>query len=171
MKKTNINITNATTVEAVGNHTNGNCKKCYIVELNKVCTSFTDAADIIGCSIDAVSNVIRDKQKTCKGYHIIDLSKVGEAFPMIVGHMSEVETTREELAEFRQWKAEKEAEAKRIEAERKAKEENERKIAKLEAKIARYDVLIDRTEQRKQRLTSEMTELAFKLKALKEKEV
>ena len=93
MKK-NVNITNATTIEAHGIHTNRNCKKVYIVEKNMVCTSMTDAAEIIGCSLDAVSNVIRGKQRTCKGYHIIDLSKAGEAFPQMVGCLSEINTLR-----------------------------------------------------------------------------
>jgi hypothetical protein len=171
MKKTNINITNATTIEAVGNHTNGNCKKCYIVELNKVCTSFTDAADIIGCSIDAVSNVIRGKQKTCKGYHIIDLSKAGEAFPMIVSHMPEMETTREELAEFRRWKAEREAEAKRLEAERKAKEDHAKAITKAREKVTRIETEVERRKAKLKLAEDKLMAAQIELEALMDKEV
>lgn len=148
MKKTNINITNNTTIEAIGNHTNGNCKKVYIVEKNMVCTSMTDAAEVIGCSLDAVSNVIRGKQKTCYGYHIIDLSKAGEAFPQMVSCLSEVgmlrtetkktrtrtEVTRKEMAEFRKWKAERKAEEKA--QKRKAKCEAEK--VKLQAYIQKH---------------------------------
>lgn len=140
--KTNINITNATTIEAHGTHTNRNCKKVYIVEKNMVCTSMTDAAEVIGCSLDAVSNVIRGKQRTCRGYHIIDLSKAGEAFPQMVGCLSEINThhtkrteiSREEMAEFRKWKAEKKAE----EVERIKKEKHEAKKAKLMFEIDKH---------------------------------
>ena len=151
MKKTNINITNTTTIEAYGNHTNGNSKKCYIVELDKVCTSLTDAAEIIGCSLDAVSNVIRGKQKTCYGYHIIDLSKAGEAFTQIVGCMSEVnaprskakaratEMTKEEVKEFRKWKAEKVAKQKAEEKARKKAERKAKAISQAETEVLKYE--------------------------------
>ena len=151
MKKTNINITNHTTIEAYGNHTNGNSKKCYIVELNKVCTSFTDAAEVIGCSLDSVSNVIRGKQKTCYGYHIIDLSKAGETFPQMVTCLSEmnmsrpkanahsVEITKDEVKEFRQWKAEKEAKRKAEEKARKAEERKAKKLHEAEMDVLKYE--------------------------------
>jgi hypothetical protein len=161
MKKT-INITNHTTIEAHGNHTNGNCKKVYIVEKNMVCTSMTDAAEIIGCSLDAVSNVIRGKQRTCRGYHIIDLSKAGEAFPQMVSCLSEVgmlrtetrtrtEISRKEMAEFRKWKAEQKAKEKA----QKRKEKREAEKVKLQAYIQKHTMSAEKkyaeweSEQRK----------------------
>lgn len=151
MKKTNINITNTTTIEAYGIHTNGNSKKVYIVEMNKVCTSMTDAAEVIGCSLDAVSNVIRGKQKTCYGYHIIDLSKAGETFPQMVNCLSEINThrtkakarttemTKEEVKEFRKWKAEKVAKEKVEEKLRKKAEKKAKAISQAETEVLKYE--------------------------------
>ena len=177
MKKTNINITNHTTIEAYGTHTNGNCKKVYIVELNQVCTSMTDAAEIIGCSLDAVSNVIRGKQRTCRGYHIIDLSKAGEAFPQIVACLSEmkpsrkangaVEMTKEEVKEFRKWKAERKAEEKA----QKRKEKHEAKKVKLMADIARHKSLAEKHYAKGDEAIRKQMKAEQKLEALLDKEV
>lgn len=183
MKKTNTNITitNHTTIEAIGNHNNGNCKKVYIVEKNMVCTSMTDAAEVIGCSLDAVSNVIRGKQKTCYGYHIIDLSKAGEAFPQMVNCLSEVgmfhtetkrtrvrkEITREEMAEFRKWKAERKAEERA--QKRKAKHEVEK--AKLQAYIQKHTLRADKAKETLDAENRKIMKAEQKLEVLMDKEV
>lgn len=150
MKK-NINLTNATTIEAYGIHTNGNCKKVYCIEKRKAYTSLTDAALDLGCSLDAVSNVIRGKQNTCNGYHIIDLSKAGEAFSMVVGYLPDIEEIRAKAMAYDKMMAEQEAkrkaEAKRIEEERKAKEKYDAEVAKVVATIERRSKICDRTEQ------------------------
>ena len=180
MKK-NVNITNATTIEAHGIHTNRNCKKVYIVEKNMVCTSMTDAAEIIGCSLDAVSNVIRGKQRTCKGYHIIDLSKAGEAFPQMVGCLSEINTLRagakktrkrteitpEEVAEFRKWQAERKAEERA--QQRKAK--HDAKKAKLMAEIDKHKSMAAKSYAKYEAQTRMQMRAEQKLKALMDKEV
>lgn len=180
MKK-NINITNATTIEAHGIHTNGNCKKVYIVEKNMVCTSMTDAAEVIGCSLDAVSNVIRGKQKTCRGYHIIDLSKAGEAFPQMVTCLSEINMhhakanvktnrhviSRSEMAEFRKWKAERKAEEKA--QKRKAKREAEK--VKLQAYIQKRTTIREKAKATMDAEDRKIMKAEQKLEALMDKEV
>ena len=192
MKKHNINITNATTIEAHGNHTNGNTKKCYIVEMDMVCTSFTDAAEVIGCSLDAVSNVIRGKQKTCYGYHIIDLSKAGEAFPQMVNCLSEVNSTRtkakgktvnvgmsrKELAELRakakaydKLMAEEEKARKRIEKAQKNKEKHEAKKAKLMFEIDQHKSKAGKFYAKYEAHTRMQMKAEQKLEALLDKEV
>jgi len=150
--------------------TNGNCKAVRCLTNGKYYHSVKEAAEANGVACSSMSYAISHKTQ-CKG------KKFGFEFDMekniieMASNLSEMEITREEMAEFYAWKAEKVAEEKRLEAERKAKEEREQKIAKLEAKITRYDELIDRTEQRKQRLISEMASVAFELKALRETEV
>ena len=191
MKKHNINITNATTIEAHGNHTNGNTKKCYIVEKKMVCTSFTDAAEIIGCSLDAVSNVIRGKQKTCYGYHIIDLSKAGEAFPQMVNCLSAMDTphtkekakkttemSRKELAEIRakakaydKLMAEQEAKRKAEEREQKRKAKHEAEKAKLQAYISKRITIRDKAKATVDAEDRKIMKAEQKLEALMDKEV
>lgn len=182
MKKHNINITNATTIEAYGNHTNGNTKKCYIVEKKMVCTSFTDAAEVIGCSLDAVSNVIRGKQQTCKGYHIIDLSKAGEAFPQMVACLSETNTThgmsRKELAELRskakaydKLMAEQEAKRKAEERERIKKEKHEAKKEKLMFEIDKHKSKAEKFYAKYEAHTRMQMRAERKYEALLDKEV
>ena len=145
MKYTKINITNNTVIEAYGTHTKRNSKGVYVVEMKMAFVSMTDAAEAIGCSVDSISNVIRGKQKTANGYHIIEVSKMGEAFPQLMAYESSIpkprakatmEVSRDELAEFRKWKAEKEAKRK---AEEKARKDAERKAKKLHE--AEMDVL------------------------------
>jgi hypothetical protein len=189
MKKHNINITNATTIEAHGNHTNGNTKKCYIVEKKMVCTSFTDAAEVIGCSLDAVSNVIRGKQRTCRGYHIIDLSKAGEAFPQMVNCLSAMDTpkakakrttemSRKELAEIRakakaydKLMAEKEAKRKAEEREQKRKEKHEAEKVKLQAYISKRTTIRDKAKATMDAEDRKIMKAEQKLEALMDKEV
>lgn len=191
MKKHNINITNNTTVEAYGNHTNGNTKSCYIVEKKMVCTSFTDAAEVIGCSLDAVSNVIRGKQKTCYGYHIIDLSKAGEAFPQMVNCLSAMDTphtktntkkttemSRKELAELRskakaydKLMAEKEAKRKAEEREQKKREKHEAKKAKLMFEIDKHKSKAEKFYAKAEAHTRMQMKAERKYEALMDKEV
>lgn len=192
MKKTNINITNNTTIEAHGNHTNGNCKKVYIVELNMVCTSMTDAAEVIGCSLDAVSNVIRGKQKTCRGFHIVDLAKAGEAFPQMVAYLSEVnmpkakanvkktkaEVDRKKLAEIRakakaydKLMAEKEAKRKAEEKAQKRKAKHEAEKTKLQAYIQKHTLRADKAKETLDAENRKIMKAEQKLEALMDKEV
>ena len=171
--------TNHTTIEAYGNHTNGNCKKVYIVELDLACTSMTDAAEVIGCSLDAVSNTIRGTQRTCKGFHIIDLSKAGEAFPQMVSCLSEVNTSRrkakaskmdmtpEDVKEFRKWKAEKVAKQK---AEEKARKFEAKKV-KLMADVERHKVLAEKAFAKADAELKKQVKAEQKLEALMDKEV
>lgn len=191
MKKHNINITNATTIEAHGNHTNGNTKKCYIVEKKMACTSYTDAAEVIGCSLDAVSNVMRGKQKTCRGYHIIDLSKAGEAFPQMVNCLSAMdaphtkakakrttEMSRKELAEIRakakaydKMMAEKEAERKAEEKAQKRKAKHEAEKVKLQAYIQKHTSIREKAKATLDVEDKKIMKAEQKLEALMDKEV
>lgn len=177
MKKHNINITNHTTIEAYGTHTKANSKKVYIVELDMVCISMTDAAEVIGCSLDAVSNVIRGKQQTAYGYHIIDLSKAGEEFTKLVTCMpkanmhhkkkSEPKLSRQELREFRKWKAERKAE----ERKQKRKAKYEAKKVKLQAKIERHKSLAEKHYAKGEEETRKQMKAEQMLEALMDKEV
>lgn len=181
MKKTNINITNHTTIEAYGTHTNGNSKKVYIVEMNKVCTSMTDAAEIIGCSLDAVSNTIRGKQRTCYGYHIIDLSKAGEAFPQMVSCLSEInahhtkrkaqatEMTKEEVKEFRKWKAEKVAKQKAEEKARKRAERKAKALNQAEMEVMKYEKKCQSAEAKCTHFQAQLDKNTVKLLKAQEK--
>ena len=172
MKYTRINITNNTVVEAYGTHTNGNRKGVYIVELKMACMSLTDAAEVIGCSLDSVSNVIRGKQKTCKGYHIIELSKMGEAFPQLMEYSScistprtkgSVEVSREEMAEFRKWKAEKEARRKAEEKARKDAEKRAKKISDAEAEVHKLEAKCKSAEAKCTHFQAQLDKNAAKL--------
>jgi plasmid maintenance system antidote protein VapI len=148
MKYTKINITNNTVIEAYGTHTKRNSKGVYVVEMKMAFVSMTDAAEAIGCSVDSVSNVIRGKQRTANGYHIIEVSKMGEAFPQLMAYQSNIptprakanmEVSREELAEFRKRKAEKEARRKAEEKARKAEERKAKKLHKAEMAVLKYE--------------------------------
>ena len=134
MTKTNINITNNTIIEAHGNHTNGNTKSVYIVEKRKAYTSMTDAAEAIGCSLDAISNVVRGKQKTAKGYHVVLLSKVEESFPIIMEQFEDIDVLRAKAAAYDKMMAEQEKARKAEEKKAKAIHEAEMTVLKYEGK-------------------------------------
>lgn len=148
MNYTKINITNNTVIEAYGTHTKRNSKGVYVVEMKKAFVSMTDAAEAIGCSVDSISNVVRSKQRTANGYHIIEVSKMGEAFPQLMAYESSIpkprakatmEVSRDELAEFRKWKAEKEAKRKAEEKARKAAERKAKKLHEAEMAVLKYE--------------------------------
>lgn len=170
MKKTNINITSNTVIEAHGIHTNGNCKAIFCIEKGKVYTSMTDAAMDLGCSLDAVSNVIRNKQKTCKGYHLVLMSKANEALPQMAERLSEIDMLRAKAIAYdklmAEQKAKEEAEAKRLERERKAEEKRKAEITKLENKIERLESLIDRERDKTQKLVDKRNKALAELEAL-----
>ena len=187
MKYTKINITNNTVIEAYGTHTNGNRKGVYVVEMKKAFVSMTDAAEEIGCSVDGISNVIRGKQKTCKGYHIIELSKMGEAFPQLMEYTSHIPTPkakakseidRKKLAEIRakaraydKLMAEKEAKRKAEEREQKRREKHETKKAKLMFEIDKHKSKAEKFYAKYEAHTRMQMRAEQKFEALMDKEV
>lgn len=148
MKKTNINITSNTTIH--GTHTNGNAKAVIVWEKVKIFYSMTDAAEDIGCSIDSISNVIRDKQSTANGFHVTLLSKINEDFPKMMKYLPDFtvvakakaydklmdEQEKARKAEERKAKALHEAEMEVLKYERKCKA--------ADGKLTKYQAILDK---------------------------
>ena len=170
MKK-NINITKAATIEAHGTHTNGNCKSIVCLEKRKVYTSMTDTAIDLGCSLDAVSNVIRGKQKTCKGYHLFLLSEVHEYLPMLFAQNSNFDEYRAKAKAYDKLMAEEEAKRKAEEKEQKRKVKHEAKKAKLMAEIDKHQSLANKHYAKGEAHTRMQMKAEQKLEALMDKEV
>lgn len=151
MKKTNINITTKSIIEAHGVHTNGNAKAIFCVEKGKAYTSMTDAAEALGCSIDSISNVIRGKQKTAKGYHVMLLSKANESLPMMAEQLSEMDVLRAKAAAYDKMMAEQERIRKAEEKKAKELHEAEMAVLKYERKckaadgqLTKYQAILDK---------------------------
>ena len=153
---------NKTNIEAKAKR-NGNCKAVRCLTNGKFYHSVKEAAIDNGVHFSAISYAIRKGGK-CNGKEFGFESNMEKNIMKMASNLSASEINSSEMAEFRAWKAEKEL-------IRKAKEEREQKMAKLEAKLVRYESLIDKTEQRKTYLLSEMASVAFELKALRETEV
>lgn len=167
MTKTNINITSNTIIEAHGVHTNGNTKSVYIVEKRKAYTSMTDAAAAIGCSIDAISNVIRGKQKTAKGYHVVLLSKVEESFPMIMEQFSDIDVLRAKANAYDKLMAEQEKARKDEEKRNKKLRDAEAEVHKLEAKCKRDEAKCTKYQAQLDKNTNKLMKAQEKLRLLK----
>ena len=167
MKKTNINITTKSIIEAHGIHTNGNAKAIFCVEKGKAYTSMTDAALDLGCSIDSISNVVRGKQKTCKGYHVVLLSKANESLPMMAEQLSEMDILRAKANAYDKMMAEQEKIRKAEEKKAKELHEAEMAVLKYERKckvadgnLTKYQAILDKN-------TVKLMEAQEKLRLLK----
>lgn len=151
MEMTNINIQNEANIRANGEHSNGNCDPCIILETGETFTSQIDLAKRLGVSACAVSSTICGRQKTCKGYHIISMSRLPEGTDLILSRLRETAAYEEAGKKWMAYEAEQERirkeEEARLEAERKAKEEYETKKRKLEDKIQRRRKVSDRMKQ------------------------
>ena len=191
MKKHNINITKATTIEAHGNHTNGNSKATVCLETGTVYTSMTDTAIALECTIDAVSNTIRGKQKTCKGYHLCLLSEIDQHLPMMLEQnntshpkakanvkKTKAEVDRKELAEIRakakaydKLMAEEEAKRKAEEKAQKRKAKHEAEKTKLQAYIQKRTTIREKAKATMDAEDRKIMKAEQKLEALMDKEV
>lgn len=151
MEMTNINIQNEANVGAKGKHNNGNCDPCIILETGETFTSQMDLAKHLGVTSHAVSAVICGRSQTCKGYHIISMSRLPEGVDLILSRLRETSALEEAGKKWMAYEAEQERirkeEEARLEAERKAKEEYEAKKRKLEDKILRRRKVSDRMNQ------------------------
>jgi transcriptional regulator with XRE-family HTH domain len=138
MKK--INIQHEANIKAEGEHNNGNCDSCIILETGEVFTSQVDLAKRLGVTSCAVSNVICGRQRTCKGYHIVSVSRLAEGVDMVLSRLRETSAMEDKAKKWEAYEAEQEAirkaEEKRIEEERKAEEKRQAEIAKLQDKRA-----------------------------------
>lgn len=150
MKKTNISINSNTTIEAYGNHTNGNAKAVIVWEKRKIYTSMTDAADDIGCSIDSISNVIRGKQSTANGFHVTLLSKVSEDFPKMMkylpdfGMVAKAKAYDKMMAEQEKARKEEEKKAKAIHDAKMAVLKYEKKCKAADGNLTKYQAILDK---------------------------
>ena len=152
------------------NHINGNCKAVRCLTNGKYYHSLKEAAEDNGVRCSTMSYAI-SKGGKCKGKEFGFESNMEKNIMKMASNLSEMEISREEMAEFYAWKAEKEAEAKRIEAERKAKEDHEKAVTKAKEKFARYKAENERRYAKLRLLEDKMSEAEYELDALLDKEV
>jgi hypothetical protein len=96
----------------------------------------TDAAIDLGCSIDAVSNVIRHKQSTCKGMHFCLTSEIPKYITEITKVRSRyIAKLTEKAAKADLWDAYV-AEQERI---RKAEEKKAKELHEAEMTVLKYE--------------------------------
>ncbi len=141
MGKTTINIQNEASIIAHGEHSNGNCDPCIILETGETFTSQIDLANRLEVSVAAVSNTICGRQQTCKGYHIISMSRLADGADLVLSRLREASALEEAGKKWIAYEAEQERqrqeEETRIEAERKAKEKHDADVSRAVAKIQR----------------------------------
>ena len=168
MKK--INIQNEANVNAAGEHNNGNCDSCIILETGEVFTSQLDLANRLGVSGCAVSNAICGRQRTCKGYHIVSLSRLAEGVDVVLSRLRETSVMEEKARAYDAIMAEREAlakaEAKRAEEARKAEEKRKADIAKLQDKRAKLNASIEEYSNKWNEAISAVIEVEKELEAL-----
>lgn len=165
--KNTINITNTASVTAYGTHTNGNCKEILDLTTGLIYTSMTDTAMALDCSIDAVSNVIRGTQKTCKGHELCLLTKANEYLPNLTG---KIVKQAQELSELAELKAKAKAYDKmmeELEKTRKAKEKHDADVAKADAKVARRLAICERLQAQLLKAEKRLMDAEAELNALK----
>lgn len=139
MKK--ITINNEATIKAKGELTSGNCDPTIILENGMAFTSQVDLAAYLGVSSAAVSSAVCGRSKTCKGYHIVSVSRLAEGVDVLLTRLRETSAMEEDAKKWQAYQAEQEAarkaEERRLEEERKAREKHEAEVEKARAKIAK----------------------------------
>jgi hypothetical protein len=172
MGKTNayINIQNEAGIHANGYHNNGNCDPCIILETGETFTSQLDLAKHLGVNRAAVSNTICGRQQTCKGFHIISMSRMVEGADLILSRLRETSELEEAGKKWLAYEAEQERirkeEEARIEEERKAKEEYEANVSKAIAKIERRKKTVGRIDAMRTKAVERLDEAMQEYEAL-----
>lgn len=140
MEKTIINIQNEANVYADGEHNNGNCDPCIILETGETFTSQIDLAKRLEVSACAVSSVICGRQRTLKGFHVVSMSRLTEGADLVLSRLREASAMEDDAQKWRAYQAEQEA-------IRKAKEEREAAIEKAKNKVAYRHKICSRLEE------------------------
>lgn len=168
MKK--IKIQNEANIHANGEHNNGNCDSCIILETGEVFTSQVDLANRLNVTSCAISNVICGRARTCKGYHIVSVSRLAEGVDVVLSRLRETSTMEEDAKRWRAYQAEQEAirkaEEKRLEEERKAEEKRQAEIANAKAKVARLTENAQKYEEMWRQTMNDLTAAEQHLESL-----
>lgn len=160
---------------------NGNCKKIRDITNNIKYGSMTEAAKANNVTLSAISLAVRDGTP-CNGALFVLESELHKHSDKLCEQTAKANARaakanerlalqESEMAEFRLWKAEREAEAKRQEELCKAKEKRERKIAELKAKVNHQQEVVDNANARAATETNKLMALEMELEALMDEEV
>lgn len=160
---------------------NGNCKKLRDITNNIKYGSMTEAAKANGVSIQAVSTAVANGTP-CNGVLLVLESELHKNTDKLCEQAAKANAREAkanerlalqeaELAEFRLWKAEREAEAKRQEELRKAKEKHEAKIAKAKEKTDRLALKLANYTAKVNSVAAELMAAEIELEELMETEV
>jgi hypothetical protein len=152
------------------NHYNGNSKGVRCLTNGKYWHRLKDAAKEVGVTSSTMSRAC-NKGGKCKGMEFGFEADKDKIIMKMASNLSEMEINRDEMAEFYQWKAEKEAEAKRLEAERKAKEDHAKEVAKATEKVARYEAEYERRKAKLKLCEDKLMAAQIELEALLDMEV
>jgi hypothetical protein len=149
---------------------NGNCKAVRCLTNGKYYHSVQDAAKANGVTCSSMSYAI-NKGTRCNGKEFGFEVNMEKNIMKMATNLAVTEISREEMAEFYAWKAEKEAEAKRQVALLKAKEEHAKAIAKAEDKVARYEAECERRKAKLKLCEDKLMAAQIELEALMDMEV
>ena len=157
MKK--INIQKEANIHAEGNLFTGNCDPCIILENGMVFTSQVDLAEYLGVTAAAVSSTVCGRQRTCKGYHIVSVSRLTEGVDVILSRLRETAAVEDDAKKWREYQEEQEA-------IRKAEEERRKKAAKLNEELEKFVAERERYQARLDRCDNEMARIKMELELL-----
>lgn len=149
----NINIQKCSNVTVVGHRTNKNCKAVYNITTGEVYASVADAAEALGVTDGAVSQVICGKTRTCNGMRLCYVSKMME-------HLEEItEQNRIRAAKVAAY----DAEVERQNAIIKAEEERRNAIAKAEADLQKYEARVAELRRKLQEAENHLSDTQLSL--------
>lgn len=118
-EKKQVVIHNESTIEADGEHGNGNAKAVWCVSTNEVFASVTDTAKAHEVSASEISKCCNGKIKDVKGKYYVFISKTSENVGNIVAYVRELQAKANNAyePEYLAWKAEKAKAARKAELE------------------------------------------------------
>ena len=166
-----ININNGASINQVlGHRTHHSCKPIINKTTGDVYASATDAAEILGCTIDAVSMCCRGKIKSCKGNELEYVKhaseNVGSLTKVVRNKNAEIEKLRAKIAEMEADAAIGRAIREEKEAIRKAEEEYAKALSKARAKVERRQRVVENADAKLQLAVSRLMEAERELEAL-----
>ena len=153
---------------------NGNCKKVRCITTNTTYNSVKEAAKANNVAGSTMSVAI-NRGYVCNGNLFIfeeDLHKKESADKMCEQIVREktradrAEATRDEMAEFRKWKAEQEAIRAAEEKARKEEEKRQEMLTKAKEKVARYRARREKVSESLQHINAKLMRAEMELEAL-----
>lgn len=175
MENTTITISNEANLNTNGTRTSRNCKPVVCIDTGEVYNSCTDAAEMAGVSVYAMSLACIGKSKTTKGKRYCYLNERDEHLDTMLARIRELSVMEEKAKLWDAQQAEieeaRKAEEKRLAEIAKAEETHRKAIEKAKAKVERLRAEAERRAELYHASLNKLNDAETALEALQDNNV